>query len=107
MLVGGHLAADDPIMVVAAAEDDLLVAGVADALPNGGRLAEIEHRARDRTIFAGRNRARIGRQIAFRGNGHELFHRAVPRAFAPLAPTYIVVHVSYCRPFGGFVTFYL
>src|SRR3546814_13638883 len=70
MLVGGHLAADDPIMVVAAAEDDLLVAGVADALPNGGRLAEIEHRARDRTIFAGRNRARIGRQIAFRGNGN-------------------------------------
>src|SRR3546814_1550376 len=72
MLVGGHLAADDPIMVVAAAEDDLLVAGVADALPNGGRLAEIEHRARDRTIFAGRNRARIGRQIAFRGNGHDM-----------------------------------
>src|SRR3546814_5247906 len=34
MLVGGHLAADDPIMVVAAAEDDLLVAGVADPLPN-------------------------------------------------------------------------
>src|SRR3546814_10927534 len=51
MLVCGHLAADHPIMVVAAAEDDLLVAGVADAITDRGRLAEIEHRAGDRAIL--------------------------------------------------------
>src|SRR3546814_15863574 len=49
MLVGGDLAADHPIMVIAATEDALFVPGVADAVTDRGRLAEIEHRARERT----------------------------------------------------------
>ncbi len=73
--------ADHPVVVIAAAEDDLFVRRVAHPGADGRRLAEIEDRAGDLAEFAGRNGAGVGRQIFVAVDRQLLF---VDRARRPL-----------------------
>ena len=62
-------AVEHEVVVVAAAEDDLLRAGVADPLADRVRRREVERRAGHRRDLAGRDRGRVDRRVV---GGHQL-----------------------------------
>ena len=69
-------------MVVASAEHQLLVAGVADAITDRRGLSEVERGAGYRCGFPGRDQLGVDRAVAVGRNGQHVAHGAFGDAFA-------------------------
>ena len=95
------LAGDHPAMVVAVADADLVMGGVAHPRADHPGRAEIEGGACDGGEVAGGDRGLVGGEEVLGRDGQHVVHRPGGSAFAREVPVGVVGHVDERRPVGG------
>jgi hypothetical protein len=94
------------MVIVAAAEADLLVAAVAYPRTDRHRRTKVERGTSDGPELAGRDRSRVGRQEMLGRNGEQVTHPAFRLSLPRQVPVGVVRQVDQGRPIGGRAVLY-